>query len=49
MLFPDTSPRGAGIEGEDDDYDFGTGERTLLALLLVYRSLSTVIKLPGST
>ena len=22
---PDTSPRGAGIEGEDDSYDFGTG------------------------
>jgi S-formylglutathione hydrolase len=25
ILFPDTSPRGAGIEGEDDEYDFGTG------------------------
>ncbi|KAF9076102.1 carbohydrate esterase family 1 protein [Rhodocollybia butyracea] len=25
LLFPDTSPRGAGIEGEDDDWDFGTG------------------------
>ncbi|KAI0029623.1 carbohydrate esterase family 1 protein [Vararia minispora EC-137] len=25
ILFPDTSPRGAGIEGEDDDWDFGTG------------------------
>lgn len=25
MLFPDTSPRGAGISGEDDDWDFGTG------------------------
>jgi S-formylglutathione hydrolase len=24
-LFPDTSPRGAGIEGEDADWDFGTG------------------------
>ena len=22
---PDTSPRGAGIDGEDDDWDFGTG------------------------
>ena len=22
---PDTSPRGAGIAGEDDDWDFGTG------------------------
>jgi hypothetical protein len=25
ILFPDTSPRGAGIEGEDNDWDFGTG------------------------
>ena len=25
MLCPDTSPRGAGIEGEDDTWDFGTG------------------------
>jgi len=25
ILFPDTSPRGAGIDGEDDDWDFGTG------------------------
>jgi len=25
LIFPDTSPRGAGIEGEDDDWDFGTG------------------------
>lgn len=25
LLFPDTSPRGAGIEGEDKDWDFGTG------------------------
>ena len=25
LVAPDTSPRGAGIEGEDDDYDFGTG------------------------
>eukprot|EP00968_Pinguiococcus_pyrenoidosus_P006367 scaffold434_cov186-Pinguiococcus_pyrenoidosus.AAC.28 len=22
---PDTSPRGAGVSGEDDTYDFGTG------------------------
>lgn len=26
LIFPDTSPRGAGIEGEDTDWDFGTGE-----------------------
>ncbi|KAJ6574928.1 carbohydrate esterase family 1 protein [Mycena capillaripes] len=25
LLFPDTSPRGAGIDGEDADWDFGTG------------------------
>ncbi|MDE0282794.1 MAG: S-formylglutathione hydrolase [Gammaproteobacteria bacterium] len=25
LVAPDTSPRGAGIDGEDDDYDFGTG------------------------
>ncbi|KAM0791080.1 hypothetical protein ACM66B_004371 [Microbotryomycetes sp. NB124-2] len=25
LVFPDTSPRGAGIDGEDDDWDFGTG------------------------
>lgn len=25
LIMPDTSPRGAGIEGEDLDWDFGTG------------------------
>lgn len=25
FVAPDTSPRGAGIEGEDEDWDFGTG------------------------
>jgi len=25
LVMPDTSPRGAGIAGEDDDYDFGSG------------------------
>ncbi|KAJ5191426.1 uncharacterized protein N7498_010411 [Penicillium cinerascens] len=25
VLYPDTSPRGLNIEGEDDSYDFGTG------------------------
>lgn len=25
LVFPDTSPRGANIEGEDESYDFGTG------------------------
>lgn len=25
IVFPDTSPRGAEVEGEDDDWDLGTG------------------------
>lgn len=25
IICPDTSPRGVGVEGEDDSYDFGTG------------------------
>jgi S-formylglutathione hydrolase len=25
LIAPDTSPRGAGVPGEDDDYDFGSG------------------------
>jgi S-formylglutathione hydrolase len=25
LLFPDTSPRGLGIQGEDDSWDFGSG------------------------
>ncbi|KAG5185736.1 putative esterase, partial [Tribonema minus] len=25
IVYPDTSPRGAGVAGEDDDWDFGTG------------------------
>mmetsp|Transcript_6314 Transcript_6314/g.11212 ORF Transcript_6314/g.11212 Transcript_6314/m.11212 type:complete len:280 (+) Transcript_6314:169-1008(+) len=25
LVMPDTSPRGAGIEGEDESYDFGSG------------------------
>lgn len=25
VIFPDTSPRGANIQGEDDSWDFGTG------------------------
>lgn len=24
-MYPDTSPRGLGIKGEDDDWDFGSG------------------------
>lgn len=25
VVYPDTSPRGLGIQGEDDSYDFGSG------------------------
>ncbi len=25
IRFPDTSPRGANVDGENDDWDFGTG------------------------
>lgn len=25
LILPDTSPRGAGVQGEDDSWDFGTG------------------------
>ena len=25
VVFPDTSPRGISIEGQDDSYDFGSG------------------------
>jgi hypothetical protein len=32
LLFPDTSPRGANIEGEDDTWDFGTGELTIVVV-----------------
>lgn len=28
LVFPDTSPRGANVQGEDEDWDFGTGEQS---------------------
>jgi S-formylglutathione hydrolase len=31
LVCPDTSPRGLGVEGEDDSYDFGTGALLSLA------------------
>lgn len=40
VVFPDTSPRGAGVEGEDDDWQLGTGEtcpRGTLAVQLTIR------------
>jgi len=36
LIFPDTSPRGAGIEGEENDWDFGTGK---IRVLLQYMGL----------
>lgn len=38
VVFPDTSPRGAGIEGEDKDWDFGTGQ---LDVFLLPKSVSS--------
>ena len=35
VVFPDTSPRGAGIEGEDEDWDFGTGGFLMLWSVLI--------------
>jgi hypothetical protein len=40
LVFPDTSPRGAGVDGEDDDWTFGTGTLTDLSysrLVILYR------------
>lgn len=36
IVFPDTSPRGAKIEGEDESYDFGSGELWFLLPFLLY-------------
>lgn len=33
LVFPDTSPRGAGVEGEDDDWQLGTGTYLRCAFL----------------
>lgn len=44
VVFPDTSPRGAGIEGEEDDWDFGTGTSQLISLL----RLALTNQVPGS-
>jgi S-formylglutathione hydrolase len=30
LVAADTSPRGLGIEGEDDSYDFGSGTRPVM-------------------
>jgi S-formylglutathione hydrolase len=47
LVMPDTSPRGAGVEGEDDDWDFGTGagfylDATLMPWASNYRMCSYV-------
>jgi S-formylglutathione hydrolase len=36
VVCPDTSPRGAGVEGEDDDWQLGTGTWLVLALALAF-------------
>lgn len=39
LVFPDTSPRGAGVQGEDDDWAFGTGTSAhaeLMHVLYIY-------------
>ena len=33
IVFPDTSPRGAGVSGEDDSWDFGTCKFPILYYL----------------
>lgn len=35
VVFPDTSPRGAKIEGEDESYDFGSGKLTFFKARLL--------------
>ena len=47
IVAPDTSPRGAGIAGEDDSYDFGTGagfyvDATVLPWANHYRMFSYI-------
>ncbi len=49
LIAPDTSPRGAGIDGEDDSYDFGTGagfyvDATVEPWLRNYRMYSYVVE-----
>lgn len=41
VVFPDTSPRGAGIEGEDDDWDFGTGQSCPMQMPMPRKTLLT--------
>jgi len=43
FIAPDTSPRGLGVEGEDDSYDFGTGS---FATLLLFLSSHSEIHMP---
>ena len=48
-MAPDTSPRGAGVPGEDDNWDFGTGagfylDATAPAWANNYRMYSYVTK-----
>jgi len=50
LVAPDTSPRGAGVPGEDDDWDFGTGAGFYLDATVApwrehYRMYSYVLEL----
>ena len=40
LVLPDTSPRGAGIESEDDDWDFGTGTSIAICSVREARKLT---------
>lgn len=41
-MFPDTSPRGANIAGEDDSYDFGSAAGFYLNAYAVFHYTSRV-------
>jgi len=52
LVAPDTSPRNTGIEGEDDDWDFGTGasfyvDATVEPWRSHYQMCYVVHELPG--
>ena len=43
IVAPDTSPRGAGIEGEDEDYDLGTGAGFSILMQLKINGQNTTV------
>lgn len=44
VVFPDTSPRGANVPGEDDDWQLGTGRSARTASGVVYLELRGVCR-----